>query len=75
LLGNKDLIKIPFNKFSLQVFGDKETFSPLPQLIKKEVLRLANDFNWTQITTLDRIQFCLTTIKDSEISNILLKLL
>lgn len=71
LLNGKDLNRIQFNNLSIQVFGDKETFSPMSIKIKKLILDLAEKYNWTQATTKDRFFYCINTIEDQEIRNLL----
>lgn len=71
LLNGKDLNRIQFNRMSIQVFGDKETFSPMNIKVKKTVLDLAEKYNWTQATTKDRFYYCFNTIDDLEIRNML----
>lgn len=71
LLNGKDLNRIQFNNLSIQVFGDKETFSPMSIKIKKIILDLADKYNWTQATTKDRFFYSINTIEDTDIRNLL----
>jgi hypothetical protein len=58
-----DLLKIPFCKFTLQVFGDNgNLFSPMPQAIKEEVRRMAEEDHWTVTTTKDKIVYSINKI-------------
>lgn len=69
--GKKDLARIQLNKMSIQIFGDKETFAPLPISIRKLVLELSEKYSWTQTTQRDRYLFCFDTIGDLELSKML----
>ena len=76
LTGGKDLNNIPFNRFSLQVFGDNgHQFTPLLPSIRKEVLRLAEQDNWSAITTDEKIRVSLRKIQDPVARTLLLALL
>ena len=71
LLNGKDLVRIPFNEITLQIFGDKEMFIPMPMKVKTLVLGLAEKYNWTQVTTKDRIKYGFDQIEDQELSRML----
>lgn len=76
LTGGKELGHIPFNAFSLQVFGDNgHHFSPLPMKLRKEVLRLAEEDRWTSLTTEEKIRVSLKKIEDPQDRTILLSML
>lgn len=76
LTGGKELDKIPFNKLTLQVFGDKSTdFKANKFLYKQTVLSLAEQFNWTPVTTTERVKLGLSTIKDSDLRHALTSML
>lgn len=64
LNNSKDLIRIPFNSMTLQVFGDSQTFSPQPLKTRLSLIELANQFNWNPLTTRDRVIFSLGMMKD-----------
>ncbi len=75
LTNGKTLTNIPFNRFTLQVFGDNGVqFSPLPRKLKQAVLDIATERKWTTITTPDRVRYCVEQIKDIEVKSQLLKL-
>lgn len=67
----KDLVRIPFNKCFIQVFGDSQTFSSFPAKAKLLIIELANKYNWTSITTKDRVIFCLDTLSDKYLATML----
>lgn len=57
--------RLPFNELTLQVFGDNSTFlSPMPQAFKKALLQVAEQYNWTPLTTREKISYSLSTISD-----------
>ena len=57
-LGVKDQADLlPFNSFTLQIFGDRSVlFQPQPTKLRQAVLSLAEARHWSSITTLDRIR-------------------
>lgn len=71
LNNGKDLIRIPFNRVTFQIFGDKEFISPMPIKIRKLVIDLSNKYNWTQVTTLDRLHYCFDQLEDHQVSSLL----
>lgn len=69
------LDRIPFCRFSIQVFGDKgQFFKPLNKKTKDAVLAVAESNKWTTNTTDDKIRFGLHSIKDPFGKELLLKL-
>lgn len=73
---NLSEIKIPFCRFTLQVFGDKSgAFRGQDKEVRKAVRDLAVQCNWTPATTTDKIRSNLSKIKDIEIRNLLKTLL
>lgn len=76
LTGGKELINIPFNRFSLQVFGDNgHQFGSMLPSVRKEVLRVAEQDNWTTITTDEKIRVSLRKIQEPTARTLLLSLL
>lgn len=71
LLNGKDLIRIPFNRITYQIFGDKELLSPLNIKVRKLVIELSNTYNWTQVTTQDKIKYSFDQILDQDIKDML----
>lgn len=64
LSNSKDLIRMPFNPMTLQVFGDSQTFAAQPLKVRLQLIELANQYAWHPLTTRDRILFSLSTMKD-----------
>lgn len=48
--------RIPFNKLTLQIFGDNALFNSQPKIIRDEVKQIASVRRWTAVTTLDKIK-------------------
>lgn len=56
LTNGRELTRIPFNRMTLQVFGDGGVFfSPMPIKLRRYVVELAEQYNWTSVTTKDKI--------------------
>lgn len=73
--GGRELSMIPFREDFIQVFGDSRTFFPMPIRIRKEVIELAQKYNWSAITTDEKIRLNIDHMKDLEIRKILQELL
>lgn len=71
-----DMERMPFNAFTLQVFGDHATqFHPQPLPLRRAVVELSKDHRWTPITTVDKIQANINTLTDNDLKQALLALL
>lgn len=75
LTGGKDLMRIPFNTCTIQVFGDSRTFLGFPSEVKKDLIGLAELANWNSQTTADRMRLGITSLKDKLTAGILVKML
>ena len=76
LTKGNDLLRIPFCRFSLQVFGDNGyLFSPQGQLMKNTVLEMAEADKWTNVSTRERIVSSIQKVKDAKLRSSLLLLL
>lgn len=76
LTGGKELSNIPFNAFTLQLFGDNgNQFAPYNPAIRKQVLELAQEDRWTSITTEEKMRLSLRKIVHSFDRTILLAML
>lgn len=73
---NKEQIGMPFNKFTIQVFGDKSgAYKGQDRQIRKIVREMAINDHWSPITTKDKIRTSISKINDRDIKKILLELL
>lgn len=76
LTNGKDLVRIPFGRMSLQVFGDNgQHFSPMPNKIKDAVKDTAEKYLWTATTTHDKIVYGINKIEDQLVRSSILGLL
>jgi hypothetical protein len=62
---------IPFIKVMLVVFGDKTIHSGLQKDIKKKVIEIAKESNWTSMTTHNRAMFSIKS-KASDVHHLLM---
>lgn len=71
-----DLPMIPFNEGFIQIFGDHLHFRPLNIKMRHEIIKIATHYNWSSITTHDKIIYGINTMKDHymrEIVKLILK--
>lgn len=65
LTGGSDNLNIPFCAMTLQLLGDKgNQFMSMPSQLKKQVVQLAEEDNWSPVTTNDKIRLSLRRITD-----------
>lgn len=74
LTGNPErLANIPFNRFTLQICGDgNHLVMSGTKKMKDYLFSLADKNNWTTMTTVDRIRFCINLIKSKQDRDVLL---
>lgn len=70
-LNGKELSQIPFNKVFIQVFGDAETFRPMAISLRKEVLEIATKYNWSSLSTRDKLIYSIDQMKNQYSRDIL----
>jgi hypothetical protein len=76
LSDGKLLSNIPFNRFTIQVFGDGPfQFERWGHKFRGEIINLARESRWTPVTTMDRIRFSLSRMRDKYSGEMLKKLL
>jgi hypothetical protein len=75
LSNSKDLVRIPFNMCTIQVFGDSQTFFGFPPEVKHDILQLSELAKWNAMTTSDRVRLGISTLKDRLTADILIKML
>lgn len=71
----RELSQIPFNEGFMMIFGDSEIFRPMAIGVRRAVLELATQYNWSQATTLAKIDYSLSTLKDHLLKDTLRALL
>lgn len=67
----KNLVRMPFNKMLLQVFGDSQTFYPMDKNLRKEIIDLSESAKWNPLTTDERVRFTVSQIKNPYFVSIL----
>ena len=76
LTGGKDLTRIPFNRLTIQVFGDGNTlFASMPQKLKQELIDLSIQYKWTPLTTEEKVRYGLGRIYDPRVKTFYTSLL
>ena len=75
LTNGKDMPYIPFNYFTIQLFGDNGNyFKPFIPAIKKQITDLAKERRWTSITTKDKVIHDINTLRDISTKKYLLEM-
>lgn len=70
-LDGRELSMIPFREDFLQVFGDKEHFRPMDIRLRKDLIEIATKYNWTAVTTKDKILYGINAMKNPYYKEIL----
>jgi hypothetical protein len=70
-LNGKELSQLPFREDFLQIFGDSETFRPMAPGIRKAILEIAKQYNWSPLSTDEKIQYGLNQLKDPFMRDVL----
>lgn len=68
------LDQIPFDRMTLQLFGDNQHFRPMDINVRKVIQNLAIQFNWTWATTKDYVIKCSKSKKDVFLTDFIKKL-
>lgn len=64
LANGRELEIIPFDRMTLQLFGDNVTFVPMPIKIRKRMYNIAVNNKWTAATTKDYVIHCVEMNRD-----------
>lgn len=76
LTNGKELSNIPFNRFTLQLFGDNgNMFSPHPVSLRRALMQVAIDNGWSNVTSIEKIRDSLKKIPNDMQRTELLKML
>jgi hypothetical protein len=67
----KNLVRMPFNKLLLQVFGDSQTFYPMDKNLRKDIIDLSESAKWNPLTTDERVRFTISQLKNPYFVSIL----
>lgn len=60
-----NLMRLPFNACMMQVFGDANTFIPMPSAIRHAVVDLSEKYRWHTLTTKDRLILSFESLQDN----------
>lgn len=75
LMNGNQMTRIPFNRLTLQVFGDNTDFSPMKSAVKEVLLLLAEERQWGPHTTDDRVAWSIRQLRDHYAKDVFLELL
>lgn len=76
LTDGKDMKIVPFNAFTIQVFGDGAVhFNRMAISVRRGLLEVANAQRWTPVTTMEKIKYNLKGMKDQFLAKNLQRLL
>lgn len=68
LLDGKKLIRIPFDRMTIQMFGDSGQFlAPYPKAYRDLLLEVAEKFKWNTLTTRDRIELSVKSFRNASL--------
>jgi hypothetical protein len=74
LTNGKELPEMPFNKFTVQVFGDNNVvLSQSDRKLRAIVVNMATENRWSSVTTMEKIRFNINGLKDHFAKTVLLK--
>lgn len=74
-LNGKELPNIPFRRDLIQVFGDSEHFRPMGIGLRKQILQVAEEYNWSQVTTTAKVRYGIDQLKDHYARDVLKKII
>ena len=65
LTNGNDLPQMPFNRFTLQIFGDRSIcFNAMPGKMREYVITMSRENKWTPATTKDKILYAIKALRD-----------
>lgn len=71
----KDYPMIPFRRGFLPIFGDDTLFKAFPKSSREAIVELAVKYNWSNVTSNDRLRFSLDQLQDKYLRSIILSML
>lgn len=75
LTNGKELRNIPFDRMTIQMFGDNSNlFSPMPIKVRRFILDVATKNKWTPLTTKAYILECIHKLREPELEALVLNL-
>jgi hypothetical protein len=60
----ENLSNIPLTSYFMRVFGDKETWRPMAIQIRKDIIDVAKKYNWSSVSTRDKIMYGIDSLKN-----------
>lgn len=67
LKDGKELERIPFDRMTVQMFGDGVTFTPMNLKVRQKLIELSEKNKWTPMTTKDFVIYCVEQNRDPAI--------
>lgn len=64
LHNGRELDRIPFDRMTVQLFGDGVTFTPMNLKVRQKMIELAEKNKWTPMTTKDFVIYCVVQNRD-----------
>jgi hypothetical protein len=74
LHGGRELVNIPFDRMTLQMFGDNILFSPMAIKIRRGILEIADKNKWLSVSTKDLVVRSIKDEHDPVLEAFILKL-
>ena len=74
LRNGRDLKVIPFDKMTLQLFGDSAMFSPMPIKIRRHLIAIGEKCKWSPATTKEYILKCIKDERDPVLEKFIMDL-
>jgi hypothetical protein len=71
----KDYPMIPFRRGFLPVFGDDTLFKPFPKASREAIVSLAQKYDWSNVTSTDRLRLGLDQLEDKFLKAIIVSML
>jgi hypothetical protein len=71
----KDYPMIPFRRGFLPIFGDDTLFRPFPKAARESIVELAVKYDWTNVTSLDRLRLGLDQLSDKYLKAVIVAML
>lgn len=70
LKDGRELERIPFDRMTLQMFGDGITFSPMNLKVRQKLVEIAEKNKWTPLTTKEFVIYCVEQNRDPALESL-----
>lgn len=74
-MNGAELSQIPFTLYFLIIFGDSQTFRPFNIKLRKMILDVAKKYNWSAVSTRDKIKYGIEQLKNEYEKQIILEMM